>query len=154
VVEVVLEGINTIAVIRVFDVKLSRYTDDQVLDLSQRGGVELVGEQLTRNRITAVFTHRDHESVLRERSAGEFLVDLSVGVEKSSSIDERLVPLDTPQRHTGTDRQTLFEFVKKVPGDDAIAGGIDEFVVLCLLIRCVSSNDEIFVDLAIGVNKC
>jgi hypothetical protein len=141
-------------VVGVFDVQLSRYTDDQVLDLSQRGRVELAGEQLRGGRIAEVFTHGSDEGVLCEQGAGEFLVDLLVGVEKCSGVDERLVALDTPERHTGADHQTLYKLVQKVSDAEAVTGSIDQAIVLCLLIRREASDEKILVDLVVGVSRC
>jgi hypothetical protein len=154
VVEVVFQSSNTVTVVRVSDVKLSRHTDDQVLDLGQRGGIELVGEQLRGLRIAEGFAHRSDEDILGEESAGEFLVDLLVGVEKSSGTDERLVAFDIPERSARTDHQTLLNFVKKVSDAEAVAGGVGEAIVLCLLGRCVASDEEIFVDLVMWLSGC
>lgn len=153
-VEVVFQSSNTVTVIRVSNIKLGRHTDDQVLDLGQRGGIELVGEQLRDLRIAERFAYRSDEDVLGEESTSEFLVDLLVGVEKSSGIDERLVAFDIPEWGARTDHQTLLDFVKKVSDAEAAAGGVGETIVLCLLVWCVASDEEVFIDLVVLVSGC
>ena len=117
-----------------------------MLDLSQRGRVELVGKQLTGSSIAEVLAHGSDEDVLGEEGVGEFIVDLFVGVEKSSGMDERLVALDIPEGSAGADHHTLLDLVQKVSDTEAIAGGIGELIVLVLLIGCVASDEEVFID--------
>lgn len=146
-VEVVLESSDSIAVVRMSDVELGGHADDQMLDLSQRGRVELVGKQLTGSGIAEIFAHGSDEDVLGEEGTDEFLVDLFVGVEKSSGLHERLISLDIPKGSAGANHPTLLNLVQKVSDTEAIAGSIGEVIVLFLLVRCVSSDEEVFIDL-------
>lgn len=124
-----------------------------MLDLSQRDRVELVGKQLTGSSIAEVLAHGSDEDVFGEEGVGEFFVDLFVGVEKPSGMDERLIALDIPEGSAGADHHTLLDLVQKVSDTEAVARGIGELIVLVLLVGCVASDEEVFIDLGC-VNRC
>lgn len=146
-VEVVLESSDTITVVRMSDVELGGHADDEMLDLTQRGRVEPVGKELTGSSIAEIFAHGSDEGVFGEEGVGELFVDLFVGIEKSSGMDERLVAFDTPEGSAGADHQTLLKFVQKISDDDGLARVSHEAVMLCLLLRRVARDDKVFVDL-------
>ena len=118
-----------------------------MLDLSQRGTVELVVKQLTGSGIAKIFTHWSDEGVLAEEGTGEFLIDLLVGVEKSSGVDERLISLDIPKGSARADHQTLLEFIQTVSDDYGVACIVHEALMFGLLLRRVARDDNVFVDL-------
>ena len=118
-----------------------------MLDLSQRGTVELVVKQLTGSGIAKIFTHWSDEGVLAEEGTGEFLIDLLVGVEKSSGVDERLISLDIPKGSARADHQTFLEFIQTVSDDDGVACIVHEALMFGLLLRRVARDDNVFVDL-------
>lgn len=118
-----------------------------MLDLSQRGTVELVVKQLTGSGKAEIFAHGSDEDVFAEDGAGELLIDLLVGVEKSSGVDERLISLDIPKGSARADHQTFLEFIQTVSDDDGVACIVHEAIMLCLLLRRVARDDKVFVDL-------